>query len=378
MKRQRLKIAFFGSSLVSSYWNGAASYYRGLLRALAARGHLITFYEPDAYNRQRHRDISNPQWADVVVYPGDDDAAALAELERAAKKSDVLVKASGIGVYDRLLEEAFPAVKRGRQSVIYWDVEPASTLALLCAQADDPLHRQIARYDAILTCGGGSAVVAGYTARGARLCVPIYAAVDPEVHHPALPSGRYKSDLSLLANRIPDREVRMQRFFFETARRSPRRRFLLGGSGWDGHGAVGWDLAHHLSNVVRLGHVLTQEHNVFNASALSVLNVSTDSSAVAGFSPASRLFEAAAAGACVITDAWVGLDHFLEPEAEVLVAEDADQVIQHLAGLTIEKARAIGWAARRRVLSQHTYALRASQVEGLLCANEPARVEMTA
>ena len=43
-----LEIAFFGSSLVSAYWNGAATYYRGVIRALHARGHRVTFYEPDA------------------------------------------------------------------------------------------------------------------------------------------------------------------------------------------------------------------------------------------------------------------------------------------------------------------------------------------
>lgn len=378
MRRERLNIAFFGSSLISSYWNGAASYYRGLLRAMAARGHLITFYEPAAYNRQGHRDIPNPQWADVVFYPGNDDDAALGVLEQAAKRADVLVKASGIGAYDRLLEEALPSVKRARQMAIYWDVEAPATLERLAAHADDPLHRQLARFDAVLTYGGGAAVIKGYTAAGARVCVPVYGALDPETHHPALPSGRYKADLSLLANRISDRTLRLERFFFEPARRSPRRRFLLGGSGWDGHGGSSWDLAGRLPNVIRVGHVPTHEHNVFNASALSVLNVSTDSSAAVGFSPASRVFEATGAGACLITDAWQGLEQFLEPGVEVLVAESGEQVIEHLGGLTLERARAIGRAARRRVLAQHTYALRAAQVERLLGANQQVAPEVRA
>ena len=68
----RLNFAFFGSSLVSAYWNGAATYYRGLLRALAARGHALTFYEPDAFDRQKHRDIgAGPGRASVVWDPGD-------------------------------------------------------------------------------------------------------------------------------------------------------------------------------------------------------------------------------------------------------------------------------------------------------------------
>src|SRR3954470_10082333 len=98
-----MRVAFFGSSLVSSYWNGAATYYRGILRALHERGHEITFYEPDAYQRQQHRDIADPPYAEVVVYAGDDDSAALKMLER-ARGADLLVKASGVGVYDGLLE----------------------------------------------------------------------------------------------------------------------------------------------------------------------------------------------------------------------------------------------------------------------------------
>src|SRR5262245_15889173 len=106
MRPRSLKIAFFGSSLVSSYWNGAATYYRGLIRALAARGHVITFYEPDAFGRQQHRDLSDPSWAKVVVYGGNDDAAPLRQVTAAARYADVLIKASGVGVYDVLLEKA--------------------------------------------------------------------------------------------------------------------------------------------------------------------------------------------------------------------------------------------------------------------------------
>src|SRR4051794_27594675 len=96
-----LDIAFFGSSLVSAYWNGAATYYRGIVRALDARGHRVTFYEPDAYGRQQHRDMADPSWATVVVYDGADEAAALAMVER-ARRADLVVKASGVGVFDEL------------------------------------------------------------------------------------------------------------------------------------------------------------------------------------------------------------------------------------------------------------------------------------
>ncbi len=359
MKKPRsLEIAFFGSSLVSSYWNGAATYYRGLLRALAARGHSITFYEPDAYERQQHRDIPDPPWAKVVVYPGDDENAPLRHLELAARRADVLVKASGVGVYDRLLEAAVPALARQHQLAVFWDVDAPATLERMQADAGDAFRAEIPGYDLILTYGGGAPVVNAYRELGARVCIPIYNALDPDTHQPAPRSARYQADLSLLANRLPDREARVAEFFFTPAARLPSRKFVLGGSGWSSDAVP--------PNVRPLGHVPTSEHNSFNCSALAVLNVARDSMAATGFSPATRVFEAAGAGACLITDAWRGIELFLEPGAEVLVAEDAAQVVEHLQSLSSARAASIGQAARRRILAHHTYSVRAEQVEGIL------------
>src|SRR5919198_2455659 len=179
-----LRIAFFGSSLVSAYWNGAATYYRGLLRALEARGHEITFYEPDAFERQRHRDIDDPEWATVVVYGGEDERDPLAALEQAAG-ADILVKASGVGVFDALLEREVPETDAALR--IFWDVDAPATLGRLEGDPTDPFHDLLPRYDLVLTYGGGDPVVERYAALGARRCVPVYNALDPETHHPAEP-----------------------------------------------------------------------------------------------------------------------------------------------------------------------------------------------
>src|SRR5205823_14369002 len=121
-----LDIAFFGSSLVSAYWNGAATYYRGVLQALAANGHRITFYEPDAFDRQKHRDIADPDWARIVIYPATEDGVDRA-LEQ-ARDADLLVKASGVGVFDRLLEERVPGLRRDGALALFWDVDAPATL----------------------------------------------------------------------------------------------------------------------------------------------------------------------------------------------------------------------------------------------------------
>src|SRR5205823_6363341 len=175
-----MRIAFFGSSLVSSYWNGAATYYRGLLKALAGLGHDIAFYEPDAFGRQQHRDIPDPPWARVIVYPASRDGWQRA-LDDAANEADLLAKASGVGVFDRELESAVPqAAKRGVLAV-YWDVDAPATLDAMAADPFHHLRKDIPLYDMVLTYGGGDPVVSKYLAFGARGCDPIYNALDPDL-----------------------------------------------------------------------------------------------------------------------------------------------------------------------------------------------------
>ena len=352
----RPRIAFFGSSLVSAYWNGAATYYRGIVRALDEQGYDVTFYEPDAYDRQQHRDIADPAWARIVVYRPDEDAVHAA-LE-GARGADIIVKTSGVGVFDALLEAGVLSIRGSGSTVIFWDVDAPATLERLASDPSDPFRTLVPQYDLILTYGGGDPVVRGYTAAGARLCVPVYNALDPSTHFPVPHDSRFEADLGFLGNRLPDRERRVEQFFLAAAERLPDTRFLLGGSGWHDKAMP--------PNVRYAGHVYTRDHNAFNCTPLAVLNISRDSMARYGFSPATRVFEAAGAGACLITDRWEGIEMFLEPGREVLVAGDGGEVAEALRSLEPRRARAIGEAARRRVLAEHTYSHRAIQLAALL------------
>ena len=349
-----LSIAFFGSSLVSAYWNGAATYYRGILRALAARGHRITFYEPDAFDRQAHRDIPDPSWARVVVYPVDGTDGVLRALEE-AQRCDLIVKASGIGVFDALLEARVPAAKRPGALAVFWDVDAPATLDRVAADREDPFRKLIPAYDVILTYGGGPPVVSAYRRFGARACVPIYNGLDPATHYPVAPEPRFACDLGLLANRLPDRERRIEELFLAVAADLPQRHFMLGGNGWSDKPLS--------PNVAYVGHVYTGDHNAFNSSARAILNVSRDSMAAYGYSPATRVFEAAGAGSCIITDAWEGISQFFEPGREILVAPNGPAVAEILAKLTPRDARRIGEAALARAIAQHTYERRVDLLE---------------
>ena len=354
-------ITFFGSSLVSAYWNGAATYYRGLIRALAARGHAITFYEPDAYDRQAHRDIPDPDWARVVVYPATDEGVRTALAEAGRAGADLLIKCSGVGVFDALLEEAVLGLRGASNLVAFLDVDAPATLERIGADPEDPFRLRIPNYDLILTYGGGPPVVDGYAAYGARSCVPIYNALDPETHHPVPPDPRFAADLGLLANRLPDREARVGEFFLRPAAALPDRRFLLAGNGWGDKPLP--------ANTAYLGHLYTRDHNAFNCTPLALLNVARESMARFGYSPATRVFEAAGAGACLISDRWVGIEEFLEPGREILVASDGAEVAALLDALEPDRASRIGIAARERVLAAHTYTHRALQLERVLGIN---------
>ncbi len=351
-----MRIAFFGSSLVSAYWNGAATYYRGILRAMHDRGHKITFYEPDAWQRQEHRDIPDPDWAEVVVYPAEPDAALRAV--ESAHHADLIVKASGVGVFDELLEEAVLETRRASSMVVFWDVDAPATLDRVLHNPDDPFAALIPRYDAVFTYGGGDPVVRNYRRLGARECTPIYNALDPHTHFPVTPDERFSGDLAFLGNRLPDREARVEEFFLRPARQLPGHRFLLGGSGWGDKPKT--------ANIKYCDHVYTRDHNAFNSSPRAVLNVTRESMARYGYSPATRVFEAAGAAACILTDSWDGVDLFFEPDEEILVAANGDQIVELMHSLTRSKARTIGAAAYRRVLAEHTYAQRAAQIDALL------------
>lgn len=348
-----MRIAFYGSSLVSAYWNGAATYYRGLLRHLAALGHEITFLEPDAFGRQENRDIEPPDWARVVVWDATPEGLEVA-LGHAAF-ADLVVKASGVGVFDEALLAGVLERSRPGAFRVFWDVDAPATLAAMRETPDHPLRRALPALDAVFTYGGGEPVVRAYRGFGARVCEPIYNGLDTTTHFPVPPDPRFQADLAFLGNRLPDREARIHAFFLEAARRLPGHRFLLGGSGWDDV-----DLP---ANVVRLGHVPTADHNAFNATPLAVLNIARDSMAQVGFSPATRVFEAAGAGACLITDHWEGIEMFLEPGTEVLVARDGAEVAAHLAALDRKRAAAIGRRALGRVRRAHSYERRAAEVD---------------
>jgi spore maturation protein CgeB len=356
-----MKLVLFGSSLVSAYWNGAATYYRGMCKAMHDRGHQVVFVEPDLYERQQHRDlIDDPPYAEVRVCHGWRDLER--EVER-ARGADLVAKCSGIGGWDQELAEAVLDLRSSGTQVAFWDVDAPQTLADAFAHSpNEPasFRSLIPLYDLILLYGGGPPVQSAYAQLGARAAHLVYNAVDPDEYYPVPAEPARQCDLLFMGNRMPDREQRVHELFFRAAELAPERSFVLGGSGWGDCPLPG--------NVRWIGHVPTGEHRAWNCSAHLVLNINRADMAATGYSPPTRVFEAAGCGACVLTDAWQGVDTFFEPGDEILVASSAEDIVHHVRSTSAERAAQIGRAARARVLRDHTYRGRAELLEHVLQA----------
>ncbi|MGH9519277.1 MAG: CgeB family protein, partial [Terriglobales bacterium] len=350
-------------SLTSAFWNGAATYYRGIYRQLHALGYRITFAEADIYGRQQHRDWpvgQDPPFAHCPLYRS---RAELDQQLRLARAADLIVKHSGIGTDDAYLEaavlEAAAAAPAGsRPRVIYWDVDAPATLAALAAAPQHPLRTLLPQYDFVFTYGGGPRVLEQLRQLGAHRIYAIYNGLDPDTHFPVPPQRGWRADLSFLGHRLPDREQRVRSFFCGAAELRPSKHFLLAGAGWPTPGLP--------TNVHACGYVRPQDHNALNSSAGFVLNLNRNSMVDTGFSPPTRIFEAAGASAAIISDPWPGIALFFEPGREILIAPGAEAIAGILNEVSPEAARRLGQRARERALAEHTYQRRAGRVHQIL------------
>jgi spore maturation protein CgeB len=346
-----VKIFAFGSSIVSSYWNGAATYYRGCYKYLSRRGHEITFAEPDAYGRQQHRDSDDFSYVTSLVYEPGRGIDAMLEL---ARDADVVVKHSGIGVDDETLERRILELQ-DTVVITYWDVDAPATIARMHGNPSDAFRTWMPKYDAVLTYGGGPFCRDEFTKFGARAYFSMYNGLDPETHFPVAADPALQCDVAFLGNRLPDRETRVEELFLRAAELAPSQQFLLGGEGWADKAMP--------ANVRYIGHVPTSEHNRVNCSAGMVMNINRASMAQSGFSPPTRVFEVAGAGTCLLCDDWPGIDDCFEPVSEILVVKTAEDVVAALKQHDDAARRRIGAAFRARALRDHTYAQRAAQAE---------------
>lgn len=320
---------------------------RGVLRELAARGHTVTLHLVRA-----DAGVQTLSGCRTVLHAGTPDSVAPA-LDHAAR-ADVVLRAGrgdALGAaresFEDWLDAAVLAVRRPEAVALYWDPRPRATLERVESRPGDALGGLLARYDGVLAGGGGPAILRFYRRLGARLCMPLYPAIDPLASHPAPPDLRFAGDLGCAGDGV-------EPLFGATAARMPERQFVLAGDACDGLPA----------NVTCRPLRGPAERNVFFATPLAILTTG------GAYAPPAALFEAAGACACIIALADDGLALFFEPGREVLAADGPEAVQQQLRTLDPAHAGVMGRRALRRVLAEHTLAHRALQLDLLLSGRE--------
>jgi len=348
-----LSFVFLGLSITSSWGNGHATTYRGLVRELAARGHDVLFLERDAPWYAAHRDFARPPFARVELYDGTDDLAA--RFRGDVERADVVIVGSYVpdgAAVGRWVQR----VARGRTA--FYDIDTPVTLRKLAAGDAEYIARDlVGRYDVYLSFTGGPTLSRIVREHGAKAARALYCSVDPELY---FPEDRPRAiDLGYLGTYSRDRQRALDALLVEPARRLPDARFVVAGAQYPRE--VAWP-----PNVARIEHVPPGEHRAFYNAQRFTLNVTRADMVRAGFSPSVRLFEAAACGTPIITDTWPGLDDvFVTSGAarEILVARGAGDTVALVRSLPDAERRAVAARARRRVLAAHTAAHRAEELE---------------
>jgi spore maturation protein CgeB len=367
-----MRLVVFGLAVSSSWGNGHATQWRGLIASLASRGHSVTFYERDVPWYAAHRDLTTLPGGELVLYR--DWSEAVTRARRDVASADAVIVTSYCP--DALAASALAFDSPSATSVFY-DLDAPVTLDRLDRGEDVPYvpPEGLGDFDLVLSFTGGPTLELLRSRLGARRAVALPGCVDPAIHARRPSSARPRHALSYLGTWAQDREAALDALFFGPARALPERRFLLGGAQYP-------DTSRWPRNVEHVQHVPPPEHGAFYASARLTLNVTRRVMARLGHCPSARIFEAAACGTPVLSDWWEGLDAFFAPGLEILVARTSAEASELLSLSDAELAR-IAEAARERMLASHTAERRAAEllsllelpvgILGLLPANQPVR-----
>ncbi len=354
-------MTIFGLAVSSTWGNGHAALWRGLIAALLRDKHQVTFFERDVDYYAAHRDLHQlPEGGRLVLYRHW--VEVVAEARRTLAEADMGMVTSycpDARAAEELMGEAQVGVR------CFYDLDTPVTLARKRAGEDVPYigPNGLAGYHVVLSYTGGGALTALREELGAQMATALYGSVDPDLHHPAEPRAEYRGQLSYLGTYAEDRQAALERLFVAPARRLPAARFVIGGAQYPQ--AFPWT-----ENIFFVRHLPPAEHPAFYSSSRMTLNVTRAAMASMGWCPSGRLFEAAACGAPILSDAWPGLDAFFEPGEEIIVANDTDDAMAALALSDAELTR-IAARARERTLDEHSATRRAREMVAILEAARP-------
>jgi spore maturation protein CgeB len=363
-----MKIVVFGLTISSSWGNGHATLWRGLCKALRRKGCRVVFFERDVPYYADARDMHELPGGHLVLYPDWESIETRARSEIGDADAAIVTSFCPDGIAAAGLATASPSAVS-----VFYDLDTPVTLAAVSRGETVPYigPRGLGDFDLVLSFTGGPALAQLRSSLGARLVVPLYGHVDPDVHRPAAPRPHYRSDLGYLGTYSADRQEALENLLLCPARRRPDRRFLIAGAQYPQD--FPW-----CPNIYFVRHLPPPEHAAFFSSARLALNLTRSTMARMGWCPSGRLFEATACGAPVLTDRWDGLDTFFTPNSEILVAGGADDAIAATDAAEGDLAR-IGRAGRERTLDEHTSDHRARALMAALeLARPSARLRQTA
>ncbi len=350
MRHEPLDIVILGLSITSSWGNGHATTYRGLVRELHARGHRVLFLERDVPWYAENRDLPKPPYGRAELYADLDDLKD--RFEPAVRRADFVIVGSYVpqGVE---VGRWVTAVATG--ATAFYDIDTPVTLAKLERGDYEYLSPDlIPLYHAYLSFTGGPTLRRLERRYGSPMARALYCSFDPALYRPEEVETRW--DLGYMGTYSDDRQPALERLLIEPARRWPQGKFAVAGPQYPPE--IRWP-----KNVKRFEHLAPKKHSRFYNQQRFTLNITRADMIAAGYSPSVRLFEAAACGTPIISDDWPGLGTFFKLGEEILTARTPGEVLQYLREIPEPERRALGERARARVLREHTAAHRAEELE---------------
>ncbi|MCC9166203.1 CgeB family protein [Pontibacter harenae] len=344
-----MNIVILGLSITSSWGNGHATTFRGLVRELKNRGHEVLFLERDVPWYANSRDLPNPPYCQTELYTSLQDLQRFTEQVREA---DLVIVGSyvpeGVAVGEWVIQTA-QGVKA------FYDIDTPVTLAKLEREDFEYLHpKLISKYDLYLSFTGGLTLELLEQKYGSMMARPLYCAFDPELYFPEETEMQW--DLGYLGTYSDDRQPPLEKLMLDAARQWSAGKFVVAGPQYPE--SISWP-----ANTQHIHHLPPAEHRKFYNSQRFTQNITRADMIRAGYSPSVRLFEAAACGTPIISDYWEGLDSFFKFDSEILVSYSAEDTLRYLREMSETERKAIGERARQKVLSAHTAAHRAQEVE---------------
>lgn len=356
-----MKFVIFGLTVSSSWGNGHATIWRGLLKALIRRKHRVVFFERDVPYYAAHRDLAELPGGLLVLYPSWEDVRESARVHLADADVSMVTSYCPDGIAASELVLTSPVGLK-----VFYDLDTPVTLEALKNGKPVPYigPHGLKYFDLVLSFTGGESLNELKSMLGAERTTPLYGSVDPAVHRPVSDGAEKPAALSYLGTYAQDRQESLERLFVEPARRRADLTFLLGGSLYPED--FPWT-----ENMVYDRHVAPPDHSRFYCSSRLTLNVTRRAMALTGYCPSGRLFEAAACRVPVLSDFWVGLDRFFEPNREILIADTTEAALQAI-DLPAPQLAEIGRRARERALETHTAECRARELERIICETRVA------